>query len=387
MLEKILMVDDEGSVLAGYQRLFRNEFQIETAAGGAAALAAIEMTGPYALVISDMRMPEMDGVELLARIKIVAPEAIRIMLTGNADIQTAVRAVNEGSIFRFLTKPCNKETLGRAFTAGLMQYRLVAAEKELLEKTLQGSIQVLTDVLSIVNPAAFGRAARVRRYIRHIVSVLRLPNPWRFEVAGMMSQLGCVTLDPDTVEAAYARHRDFTPDEKELFDNHPKVARDLLAKIPRMEPIAWMIAYQNQDVPVEGDIADQEMADMRIGASILRVALAFDELVRLDVSKTEAAHRLSKRHRDLDPRIFEALVELKSEEHEIRECRVDQLAIGMILRQNLENKAGLLVVAKGQEVTEPLIIKLKNLYNKGLVQASVKVGVPQEIGASATAGK
>jgi hypothetical protein len=264
---------------------------------------------------------------------------------------------------------------------------LVAAEKELLEKTLQGSIQVLTDVLSIVNPAAFGRAARVRRYIRHIVSVLRLPNPWRFEVAGMMSQLGCVTLDPDTVEAAYARHRDFTPDEKELFDNHPKVARDLLAKIPRMEPIAWMIAYQNQDVPVEGDIADQEMADMRIGASILRVALAFDELVRLDVSKTEAAHRLSKRHRDLDPRIFEALVELKSEEHEIRECRVDQLAIGMILRQNLENKAGLLVVAKGQEVTEPLIIKLKNLYNKGLVQASVKVGVPQEIGASATAGK
>jgi response regulator RpfG family c-di-GMP phosphodiesterase len=192
---------------------------------------------------------------------------------------------------------------------------LVAAEKELLEKTLQGSIQVLTDVLSIVNPAAFGRAARVRRYIRHIVSVLRLPNPWRFEVAGMMSQLGCVTLDPDTVEAAYARHRDFTPDEKELFDNHPKVARDLLAKIPRMEPIAWMIAYQNQDVPVEGDIADQEMADMRIGASILRVALAFDELVRLDVSKTEAAHRLSKRHRDLDPRIFEALVELKSEEH------------------------------------------------------------------------
>jgi DNA-binding NtrC family response regulator len=120
MLEKILMVDDEGSVLAGYQRLFRNEFQIDTAAGGVAALAAIEVTGPYALVISDMRMPEMDGVELLARIKLVAPEAIRIMLTGNADIQTAVRAVNEGSIFRFLTKPCNKETLGRAFTAGLM---------------------------------------------------------------------------------------------------------------------------------------------------------------------------------------------------------------------------------------------------------------------------
>jgi response regulator RpfG family c-di-GMP phosphodiesterase len=386
MLEKILMVDDDGSVLAGYQRLFRNEFQIDTAAGGAAALAAIEKTGPYALVISDMRMPEMDGVELLARIKLLAPEAIRIMLTGNADIQTAVRAVNEGSIFRFLTKPCNKETLGRAFTAGLMQYRLVAAEKELLEKTLQGSIQVLTDVLSLVNPAAFGRAARVRRYIRHIVSVLRLPNPWRFEVAGMMSQLGCVTLDPDTIEAAYARRRDFTPEEKKLFDGHPKVARDLLAKIPRMEPIAWMIAHQNEDVPIEGDLADQEMADMRLGASILRVALAFDELVRLDMSKTEAAHRLSKQHNDLDPRIFEALVELRSEEHELRDCRIDQLQVGMILRENLKTKDGLLIVAKGQEVTQATIIKLNNLHSKGALQAIVKVGVPQQIAAAAVAG-
>ncbi len=387
MLETILMVDDETGVLDGYKRLFRNEFQIDTALGGAAALKAMGETGPYAVVICDMRMPEMDGIEVLGRIKGLAPDVIRMMLTGNADIQTAVRAVNEGNIFRFLTKPCNKESLGKALTAGLMQYRLVNAEKELLENTLQGSIQVLTEVLSLVNPAAFSRAARVRRYIRHIASVLRLPHPWRFEVAGMMSQLGCVTLDPATIEAAYNGRRDFTPEEKALFDGHPQVAHDLLSKIPRLEPIAWMIAHQNQDVTVNGDLADQEMADMRLGASILRVALAFDELVRRDVSKTEAAHRLSKQHRDLDRRIFEALVELKEEEHEIRECRVDQLAIGMILRQDIENEAGVLMVAKGHEVTQPLILKLRNHYGKGLDKATVQVGVPKEMAASAGAGR
>lgn len=385
MLETILMVDDEVSVLDGYKRLFHNEFKIQTAIGGAAALAALAQNGPFALAISDMRMPKMDGAELLARIKELSPDTVRIMLTGNAEIQTAVRAVNEGNIFRFLTKPCTKDAMGKALTAGLMQYRLITAEKELLENTLQGSIQVLTEVLSLVNPAAFGRAARVRRYIRHIVGVLRLPNPWRFEIAGMMSQLGCVTLPTETIEAAYAHRKDFTPEEKELFDGHPKIAQALLSKIPRMEPIAWMIAHQNQDVPVEGDLSNRDMADMRLGASILRVALAYDEMVRLGISKTEAAHNLSRQHSHLDPRIFEALVELKAEEHEIRECTLQQMQVGMILLQDIQNDSGLLIVAKGQEVSETVLLKLGNLYKKGAPMA-IKVGVPQAFAAHAALG-
>jgi DNA-binding NtrC family response regulator len=177
MPEKILMVDDEDAVLVGYQRMFRNEFQIETAPGGAAALAALEATGPYAVVVTDMRMPEMDGAQLLRKVKLLAPDTIRIMLTGDADVRSAVSAVNEGSIFRFLTKPCNKDTLAKALTAGLMQYRLLTAEKDLLENTLQGSIQVLTEVLSLVNPAAFGRALRVRRYIHQVATRMALDSP------------------------------------------------------------------------------------------------------------------------------------------------------------------------------------------------------------------
>lgn len=375
MPEKILMVDDEDAVLVGYQRMFRNEFQIETAPGGAAALAALEASGPYAVVVSDMRMPEMDGTQLLRKVKLIAPDAVRIMLTGDADVRSAVSAVNEGSIFRFLTKPCNKDTLGKALTAGLMQHRLLTAEKDLLENTLQGSIQVLTEVLSLVNPTAFGRALRVRRYIHHVATKMAMASPWRFEVAAMMSQLGCVTLHPETIEAVYAG-RKLPPDEQKRFDAHPGVARDLLSKIPRMEPIAWMIAHQNDSAPVGGDSAKLATADMRLGSNLLQATLAFDELVSKGLSQAEAASRLSREHTSFDSRIFEALAQLDGEKKgtEVRSCDVDELIpYDMVLEEELRTKTGMLLVSKGQDITPTLILKLKNFLEKGAIGRKVAI--------------
>jgi FixJ family two-component response regulator len=375
MPEKILMVDDEEGVLQGYQRMFRKDFEIETAPGGFAALAALEKTGPYAVVVSDMRMPQMDGAKLLTKVKLLAPDTIRIMLTGDDDVRNAVTSVNEGSIFRFLTKPCNRDTLAKALTAGLMQYRLIAAEKSLLENTLQGSIQVLTEVLSLVNPAAFGRALRVRRYIQHVVSVMALPSAWRFEVAAMMSQLGCVTLHPETIEAVYAG-RTLPPDEQARFDAHPAVARDLLSKIPRMEPIAWMIGHQNDSAPVGADAAVVATSDMRLGANLLRATLAFDGLVSKGMSPSDAASHLSREHPGFDPRIFQALAEVDGgKSHaEIRACDISELIpYGMVLEEELRTKTGMLLVANGQEVTPTLILKLENFLEKGTIGRKVAI--------------
>jgi CheY-like chemotaxis protein len=330
-------------------------------------------------VVSDMRMPEMDGTQLLRKVKVIAPDAVRIMLTGDADVLSAVSAVNEGSIFRFLTKPCNKDTLGKALTAGLMQHRLLTAEKDLLENTLQGSIQVLTEVLSLVNPTAFGRALRVRRYIHHVATKMALASPWRFEVAAMMSQLGCVTLHPETIEAVYAG-RKLPPDEQKRFDAHPGVARDLLSKIPRMEPIAWMIAHQNDSAAAGattgGDIAKVATADMRLGSNLLQATLAFDELVSKGLSQAEAASRLSREHTSFDPRIFEALAHLDGEKKgtEVRSCDVDELIpYDMVLEEELRTKTGMLLVSKGQDITPTLILKLKNFLEKGAIGRKVAI--------------
>jgi response regulator RpfG family c-di-GMP phosphodiesterase len=270
MAEKILLVDDDSDVLSGYRRILSREFHMETALGGAEALRLVSENGPYAVVVSDMRMPGMDGIQLLSKIKAQSPNTVRVMLTGNADIDAAINAINEGSIFRFLSKPCGKEMMAKTLTAALMQYRLVTAEEDLLEQTLSACIQVLTEVLSLVNPAAFGRAERARRYMHHIVTSMKLGSPWQYEVAAMMSQLGCVTLAPETIEAVYNGEK-LSANEQAQYDAHPSVAYGLLSKIPRLEPIAWMIEHQNQ--PISG-VSDPDMAEVRMGAKILRLTLA-----------------------------------------------------------------------------------------------------------------
>jgi response regulator RpfG family c-di-GMP phosphodiesterase len=371
MLEKILMVDDESNVLTAYEHLMHKEFKIDTAVGGAAALRALETNGPYAVVVSDMRMPEMDGVQLLAKIKDLSPDTVRIMLTGYADLQSAIGAVNEGNIFRFLTKPCDKEMLAKTLNAGLMQFRLVNAEKELLEKTLQGSIQVLTEVLGMVNPVAFGRALRVRRYMHHLTTRLALPNPWRFEVAAMMSQLGCVTLHPETLEAV-AAGRTISPGEQARFDTHPSVARDLLSKIPRLEPVAWMIAHQNDPATATRTPQEPQTAEIQLGAQLLRATLVFEDLRVKGLSRNEAVERMLQEHKNFDARIFQALLELDLTSEKtpavVLNCTIEELIpSGMVLEKEVRTKAGLLLVAKGQEVTEALILRLKSYQEYGAI--------------------
>ncbi len=375
-MEKILLVDDDNNILDGFRRSLSREFVMETALGGQQALQLVTENGPYAVVVCDMRMPGMDGIELLSKIKAHSPETIRIMLTGNTDIDTAMNAINEGSIFRFLAKPCGKEVMARTLTAALVQHRLVTAERQLLEETFSRSIQVLTEVLSLVNPAAFSRAERARRYIHHIVTSMKLPNVWQYEVAAMMSQLGCVTLPSETIEAVYKGEK-LSANEQAQYDAHPSVAYDLLSKIPRLEPIARMIEHQNRSLPEATD-NDPEMADIRLGTEILRLTLAYEKLIHKGTSRTEAVHTLSHQYKHFKPEFFQALVELdpNSEEGEIRRCRVGALATGMTIQQEVRTLEGELLVSKGQEVTAPLLSKLRNFHARRLFTGDVTVSMP-----------
>jgi len=306
----------------------------------------------------------------------LSPDSVLMVLTGYADIQSAMDAVNQGRLFRFLAKPCDKETLGKALTTALVQYRLVTAEKELLENTFMGSIKVLTDVLSLANPAAFGRAMRIRGYVQHIVKTLGLESPWRFEAAAMLSQLGCLTLDPDTIEAAYYG-RKLAPEEQAKFDAHPTVAKDLLRNIPRLEPIAWMIGEQALARPKTEETGMPE--SVVTGAAILQLALAYDILRIRGRSKEDAIADL-KRHANFKPQLINILNELDttSSAMEKKLVPIQELRSGMILEEEIRTSTGLLFVVKGQEITYPIIARLRNLRNKGAVPAQVLALVPIE---------
>lgn len=377
MPEKILFVDDEPAVLSGYHRLLHRDFPIDTAVGGEQGLAAISQRGPFAVVVSDMRMPNMNGAEFLSAVRARTPDTVRMVLTGHSDIDAAINAVNEGAIFRFLTKPCPKETLVQALTTAITQYRLVNAEKELLEKTLQGSVEVMTEILGITNPSAFGRAARLRRYVHHVVKKLGLKPAWQYEVAAMLSQLGCITLHPDVIDAVNAGQK-LPPDEQARFDKHPSVAWDLLSRIPRMEAVSWMI-LQQQDAVTRLDAATLQNSDpVQTGAHLLRLVLAYDRLLNSGLDHAATVAALCAQAVGLDLTLANALADLEvvDDTAQVRVCPITALAPGMILVEDLKTKTGILVVGKGQEVTTPLAMRLNTFWQHGVVPGNVRVKLP-----------
>nr|MBA3848001.1 response regulator [Planctomycetota bacterium] len=145
-LEPILFVDDDANALAAYQRTLRKAFDVRIATGGEAALKALAGGDRFVAIVSDMHMPQMDGIEFLSRARVIAPDATRVMLTGADDQRTAADAVNRGSIFRFLAKPCTAEQLAETIAAAVRQHRLITAERDLLEKTLGGAMRVLVEI-------------------------------------------------------------------------------------------------------------------------------------------------------------------------------------------------------------------------------------------------
>jgi response regulator RpfG family c-di-GMP phosphodiesterase len=242
---KVLFVDDEPHILAGYERNLRRQFDVETALGGEPGLEAVEKRGPFEVIVSDMRMPRMDGIRFLAAAKELAPDSVRMMLTGHADLEDAIKVVNQGNIFRFLTKPCPSEIIAKALDDGVRQYRLIIAERELLEKTLSGSIRVLTEILALVDPRAFDRAVALRDLIHSLAQILNVKEPWELGVAAMLSQIGKVTIPASVLNKARL-HQPLSSVEQDILMRMPETGYKLLAHIPRLESVAKIVYYQNK---------------------------------------------------------------------------------------------------------------------------------------------
>src|SRR5215475_12985890 len=133
---RVLCVDDESRVVEGLVLHLRKDYEVHTALSGDEGLKTLKKMGGASVVISDMRMPGMDGATFLHHVLTFYPDAMRILLTGEPGRDAAISAVNNARIFRFLTKPCAPEQLRSAVEAGVIQYRLVNAERQILKETL-----------------------------------------------------------------------------------------------------------------------------------------------------------------------------------------------------------------------------------------------------------
>ncbi len=366
----ILCVDDEPRVLDGLKLTLRRTGEVAIATSGAEGLALLEQRPDTALVISDMRMPGMDGATFLAQVRVVCPDATRILLTGELGRDAAVAAVNEGQIFRFLTKPCAPDKCVAAVEAGLRQYQLLTAEKTLLQKTVLGSIRALVDVLSLVNPVAFGRAGRIKRLAIELATAAGMRPGWELEAAALLSQIGFVSLPSDLVERA-VYGESLNASEKLLIGEVPKVTQGLIECIPRLENVVSIIAHATGNAQGALPLPEEVAKD----AAVLMLVLDFVHLKcrgeDADVAIETLRARYGAQHRVLLTHLM-SVVGVMQSEPAVRKVPLREVLPGMVMLDDLRTDEGTLLASGGYEVSQSFVDRMR-MFGPGLLGERIRV--------------
>ena len=372
-LPRVLCVDDEARVVEGLVPHLRKEYDVRTALSGAAGLQVLKEMGGAAVVLSDMRMPEMDGATFLHHVMHFYPDATRMLLTGEPGQDAAVAAVNKAQIFRFLKKPCPPAELKVAVEAGVMQYRMVTAERTVLKETLIGCINALVDVLAITNPVAFGRASRIKRLAMDFATALDRKDFWQLEAAAMFSQLGYLSLPIELVEKLY--HGDsLTSEEKILASGAPEVATKLLQNIPRLEPITEILAALNGS---DAHIAQLGDGPIGVGARILALVTDYSTLLTHGQTMSAAIQKLRGRSSRYGQELFEQFVHhlaanTEAAQSDTQEVPLRSVQPGMIIMQDVRTAMGTLLVPHGFEVTSVFLERIRH-FGPDLLNERIKV--------------
>ena len=364
MVEKVLFVDDNTNLLTAIQRNLRRQFEIIIAPGPAQALEILRSDSPFGVIVSDLRMPHMNGVELLSRTAVEWPDTVRILLTGEADTRAAIAAVNEGHVYRFLTKPFPLPALAQVLTAALAQYRLVTTEKVLLEKTLSGSVKVLTEVLCLTHPLAFSRASRIRDTVKQLLKRTGLADRWEFEMAAMLSQIGCMTMPIDILQKLNDGV-ELSPSERALYKSHPATGSRLLESIPRLETVARIIEQQEETVqPLPSSQPLRDADRVLLGTHLLKLALALDHFTTRGLTRAVALAQLQMGDHVYPPELLKELAALESMDltMESRAVRFKELTAGMVIKTDIVTRDGSLLLAKGHTLTSTILECLERYF-------------------------
>lgn len=382
---RVLMVDDEPNVLSGYRRSIGRKHDLVTAEGGLVAMKTLAKEPPFAVIVTDMRMPEMDGLAFLKAAKARYKDCVYMMLTGNADQQTAINAINEGQIFRFLNKPCPAETLEAAIVAANRQHELIQAERTLLKETLSGSVKLMVEAMAVSDPQMTEVITRVRDDSQKLRNTLGMDSDWQLPIAASLSLLGSIAV-PDSLGKS-----DLTND----YLNACAVAgAKLLRHIPRLEGVSQIIAnqYQGGDMPETLDTS-ASTTRIEIESRILGFVMEWHRQTRhTNGDRADALKQLStKEECTHDQRLVTAAKKLVEQES-IEQASQDQdkpitiefrsLRVYMTVDENIATADGTLLVAKGQQLTPTMIERLRGFASTGVITTkTVRVYPPPRVGA------
>jgi len=375
----VLVVDDEPTVLETLSHQLQRDYQVVTATDGNQALRLLA-TAPFAAVISDMRMPNMDGVTLLGHVREQYPDTTRVLHTAKGDLQSAIAAINDGQVFRYVTKPAGTSLLRATVRDAVALHQRKQAEREILDKTLRTSLQALFGCLELASPLAFARAGRIHALVGAICAQLALGDVWEIEVAAMASQLGAVTLPP-SVLGKLDRGLPLPDDEQAMIDAMPATAAKLIGDIPMLEEVVAIVLGQ-QGPPRARWPSAEPPSLVTIGIDVLRAATEVEVLESRGLETTSAIAVMERDGGHL-PQVLNALREVRqvaSAQETVRAYPLVELRVGMRIVEDVLAVHGPVLIGRGIIVSAVLLERLFNYKRMGQlaepILATVPVGLP-----------
>lgn len=360
--EKFLLVDDDTEILETYHLHFKNTLNLLTAKSAWEALELVKKNN-FAVVISDYNLPDINGLELIKEIKAISPDTICTLLTAEAELSLALDAINSGSVYKFLIKPCSHKLMANIAIQALKQYRTEQSEKDFIVSTLSGTSKMLTNVLSILNPCIFSRTQKLQKLVKVVSESLKIKNSWEIEMAALFSQIGFASIPP-AITNKLLNNEEIHPKEREILHKVPEIGEQLLNNIPRLENVAYIVKYNSKNFNGDGYPKDDvKGTDIPLESRVLRI---LDKFIRLEdklLDPKKVFYRMKEEPNKFDPVLLKKIYKIiltSNKNNEQLDVTLDQLRLNDYLVSNVTTESGRMLFSSGNTVTE---LVLERLYN------------------------